>query len=58
MTVGPLRDYTVSMNGIETTVQLNEADARRLGVFEEPDQAVPVRNKMRTTSTTKTTDGG
>lgn len=70
---GPLKRYTVvSPSGVETTMKLNETDARRHGVFEEhqPDaapapaeQEAPAakkraapRNKARTETADK--DGG
>lgn len=37
---GPLKKYTVvSASGVETVMKLNEADARRYGVLEEPEPA-------------------
>ncbi|MET7429634.1 hypothetical protein ABZT16_11630 [Streptomyces flaveolus] len=36
---GPLKKYEVTTpSGVKTTMKLNEADARRLGVLEEPEQ--------------------
>lgn len=39
---GPLKKYTVvSPSGVETVMKLNEADARRYGVLEEPAAEEP-----------------
>jgi hypothetical protein len=36
---GPLKKYEVTTpSGVKTTMKLNEADARRLGVVDEPEQ--------------------
>lgn len=36
---GPLKKYEVTtQSGVKTTMKLNEADAKRLGVLNEPDQ--------------------
>jgi hypothetical protein len=35
---GPLKKYEVTTpHGVQTTMKLNEEDARRLGVLDEPD---------------------
>ncbi|WP_369274518.1 hypothetical protein AB5J55_35375 [Streptomyces sp. R11] len=53
---GPLKRYEVTTpHGVKTTMKLNETDARRLGVLDEPEQdgteeAAPAPAKKRTVS--------
>ena len=66
---GPLKRYEVTTpHGVKTTMKLNEADARRLGVLDEPKQdstveeRAPAPAKKRATSnkarTAANKDGG
>lgn len=46
-----MREYTVEVNGIEHTFQLDDADAKRLGVSEAKSKAAPApANKARSAS--------
>lgn len=46
--VGALREYTVTVNGIETVMNLNEDDAKRLGGT--PTETAEPEQKRRTAS--------
>lgn len=46
---GPLKRYDVVVNGVATTLQLSDADAKARGLFQQPaaDAAEPVESKSR-----------
>lgn len=44
-----LREYTVTVNGVETVMNLSEADAQRLGVTSAPN----TEEKQRASAATK-----